>query len=142
MGVRSVRWPFGRIGLHRPYSTAYSLNQTEARKSFLAINGEVKNYLLEMNIPDTVLMVMNRIPPAEIKWLTNTEKDELQFNGSDPVHDDEIESIWAKRIGISRQEYYRRVQEGNNRCILTDGHDRDKAMIAVLECRSRILEGK
>jgi hypothetical protein len=59
---------------------------------------------------------MNAIPPDQIRWLTDTEMQELGINSSDPIWEDRNDSVNAQERGISKQEYYSRVQQARERC--------------------------
>lgn len=115
---------FGRIGLHRPYSSALSASEPESRRSYDRVNSKVSQYLVRMNIPVGILNAMNAVPPIEIKWihpqLVNDDDHkqliELHIIGTDPVSDDQKDSAEAKKIGISKQEYYSRIQRAKAIC--------------------------
>lgn len=114
----------GRIGLHRPYSSALSSSEPESRWSYERINNKVSQYLVRMNIPVSILNAMNAVPPSEIKWIHPEFVDdadhkqliELHIIGTDPVSDDQKDSADAKKLGISKQEYYSRLQRAKAIC--------------------------
>lgn len=118
------RATMGRIGLHRPYSSALSSSEPESRKSYERINNKVSQYLGRMNIPVGILNAMNAVPPSEIKWIhpefvnddDHKQLIELHIIGTDPVSDDQKDSAEAKKIGISKQEYYSRIQRAKTIC--------------------------
>ncbi len=118
------RSPVGRMGLHRPYSLNLSSSELESRRSYETINNQIRQYLIRMNIPDGILNAMNAVPPNKIKWLQAKYVDDDDYKqlvsyhiiGSDPVFDDQRDSALAKRLGISKQEYYAREQRAESIC--------------------------
>ena len=107
------RWVFdGKIGLHRPYSVNYSITESEAKQAYEDINHRIREYLNRMNIPEGLLNIMNTVPPTEIMWLTDknnsNQLEALFIVGTDPVWQDQRDSLEAKQNGISKQELYSR----------------------------------
>ena len=121
---------FGRIGLHRPYSSALASSELESKQSYERINSKVSQYLVRMNIPVGILDTMNSVPPSEVKWLHAEFVDDgdykllvsLHLIGSDPVFDDQTDSAEAKKIGISKHEYYSRKQRADAICYSHSGN--------------------
>lgn len=103
-----------KIGLHRPYSTKYSVSEREAQQTYDSINKTILLYLRSMNIPESLLNAMNSIPPDSIRWMTTRELDEMQICGIDPAYADQKDSLKAQQLKISKQEYYARKQKGSN----------------------------
>jgi hypothetical protein len=123
---------YGRIGLHRPYSSALSFSEPESRQSYERINNKISQYLVRMNIPVGILDTMNSVPPSEVKWLHAEFVDDedykqlvnLHLIGRDPVFDDQTDSSEAKKIGISKHEYYSRKQRAEAICYSRSGNSR------------------
>jgi hypothetical protein len=128
----------GRIGLHRPFSTAISNSTVESRQTYEKTNELVKKYLVEMNIPERLLDVMNSIPPENVKWLSYREMEELWIVGVDPAFQDAMDSGTAKNLGISKQELYRRIQEADRICGTKYRHLADGEYHELMECRRKL----
>jgi hypothetical protein len=132
----------GKIGLHRPYSVKYALTKSEAADSYEKINNRIKQYLRQMNIPEGLLDKMNSVSPGQIRWLRiDNDKDlqelmEMQIIGSDPIWQDQLDSGVAKRLGISKQEFYTRQQRANAVC-----PDLYVNPMQYLKCRKKIVYG-
>lgn len=108
----------GKIGLHRPYSESYSESDSQAKAKYENINQLIRKYLSRMNIPDRLLDEMNSVPPSEIKWLSNKSPKltELHIEGYDPVYLERKDSLKAKKLGISKEEFYKRENRAKVIC--------------------------
>ena len=69
-----------------------------------------------MNIPLRLLDEMNAVSPGDIRWISDTEKVSLHVTGKDPVWEDRIATKVAKRLGLSKAEYYRRDKLMRDTC--------------------------
>lgn len=102
----------GKIGLHRPYSENIITSESEAKATYDGINRQIRQYLNRMNIPEGLLNIMNTVPPTEIKWMTersnSNQLKELFIVGSDPVWEEQNDSLEAKQRKITKQELYSR----------------------------------
>jgi hypothetical protein len=65
-----------------------------------------------MNMPDRLIEAMNAVP----RWLTESEVDEFGIGVDDPMWKDRWDSINAQSRGISKQEYYSRMQRAREQC--------------------------
>ena len=136
----------GKIGLHRPYSTSYSESNSEAKAKYENINKLIRKYLNRMNIPDRLLDEMNSVPPSEIKWLPNRgpKLTELQIEGYDPVYLERKDSEKAKKLGISKEEFYKR--ESRVKAICKSGGSSNLPLGEMLselgQCEDDVMAGK
>jgi len=128
----------GRYGIHRPYAIRYNESEADSRRSFERINSAVREYLSTMNISLRLLEAMNLVSPGEIKWLTKVEREELGVQGTDPVWEDKTDSAYAKQLGISKPDYYKRRQYAEGVCL----SDLRMPMVEKLRCYQDIVEGK
>jgi hypothetical protein len=142
------RWGGGKIGLHRPYSTNMSMTETEAKANYERINKLIRQYLSRMNIPERLLDVMNSVPPEEIRWYdpNNSEDakqlEELHISGDDPVYAERLDSLFAKSLGISKQELYLRGQKSYAVCgdrPLSSSHEDKHKWV---ECMNDVTHGR
>ena len=143
------RWVFGKIGLHRPYSTIYSESDSQAKSRYEKINTTIRNFLKRMNIPDRLLDEMNATSPSEITWLNSDSPklSELHIYGQDPVWYDRKNSQEAKKLGISMEEFYKRVNKSKIICDLNkvDPNNRmnmDQLFAAHKQCQDEVMAGK
>lgn len=146
-GVR--RFVGGKIGLHRPYSTSYSESDSQAKTEYEYLNLLIRKYLNRMNIPDRLLDEMNSVPPSEIKWLSNGNQKlvELHIDGYDPVYMDRVDSVKAKTLGISKEEFYTREGRAKDICTIDRlNPDRNMTLGEYLEvlgkCDNDVMAGK
>jgi hypothetical protein len=106
----------GRVGIHRPYSSTYSSSLSVSDQRYRAVNAAVEKYLRAMNMPARLIEVMNAVSPDQIRWLTESEADEFGIGVDDPVWKDRWDSVNAQSRGISKQEYYSRLQRARAQC--------------------------
>lgn len=104
-----------RIGVHRPFTASSFSSTLEATKTYKRTNNLIKDYLEEMNIPASLLDLMNSVSPGDIKWPTQSEVN-FYFPIFDPVYQDKGYSKAAAKKGISKEEYIRRIQRSNQEC--------------------------
>lgn len=134
----------GGFALHRAYSTQLANSADEAQNSYRDINARLRQYLDEMNIPERLLNVMNAVPPGQIRLLHGARDEgmlrELHIVGEDPAWADQRDSAEARRLGISRTEYYTRQHRAATLCDVA-GATAASARERV-RCRYDVLEGK
>ena len=133
------------VGLHRPYSPEPSASMASAQARFERINGIIKTYLTEMNVPVRLLDVMNSVPPGEIRMLNPYSDEhllqELSITGDDPVFSDMFATRLAGILGISKAEYYVRKQRARAECWVKN--DRGRLIVKDSDlCEMAILGGK
>jgi hypothetical protein len=107
---------YGKVGIHRPFSAGYSSSISESGQRYKSINTSVEGYLRAMNMPPRLMDAMNAIPPDQIQWLTEDQMQEFGINASDPIWKDRNDSVSAQERGISKQEYYSRLQRAREEC--------------------------
>jgi hypothetical protein len=95
------------LGLHRPYAVDPSLGFADSNRRTKELQDRVISYFREMNISPALFDRMNVIPPHQIVWIQQPEIDRL-IGQQDPAFMDSVASEWARNLGITPQEYYRR----------------------------------
>jgi hypothetical protein len=136
----------GKIGLHRPYSTSYSESNSEAKAKYENINQFIRKYLNRMNIPDRLLDEMNSVPPSEIQWISNRSPKltELQIEGYDPVYLERKDSEKAIKLGISKEEFYKR--KSRVKAICKSGGSSNLSIDEILrelgQCEDQVMAGQ
>ena len=138
------RQALGGFSLHRAYSSRLMNSMDEAQYSYRDINTRIRRYLDEMNIPERLLNVMNSVPPGQARVM-HPARDldmlrELHIVGEDPAWADQHASAEARRLGISKQEYYGRQYRADELCNLRRA-TAATARESVL-CRYDVIEGR
>lgn len=128
-----IRSTFGRYGIHRPYTNHYNETEEDARKSYDLINKLIEAYLSHMHITPRLLEAMNLVPPGDIRWLSESERNEFGIDGGDPVYSDRKQSEYARKLGITKGELYHRQQRANSECVRSPAMD---------QCHRDIYEGR
>lgn len=133
------RATFGKIGIHRPYSIETgTVIYKDAEKSYKKVSQDIKSYLQEMNIPPSLYEAIERVPPEQVRYLTENEIKEFGLYGMDPVEQEVRDASQAARFGISRQEYYIRKSEADL-CPLKETDI--ESLIEWQECQQTTLWG-
>lgn len=134
------RWVHGTIGIHRPYSTNVNIpNYTNAQSAYRQTAELVKRYLQEMNLSDSLYDAMARVPPENIKVLTEFELTAFGLNQIDPAQQELDDAYEAKRYGISRQELLQRKNQADSTCFRfsQDVHLAKE----YTQCKEKIMRG-
>lgn len=140
------RFVEGRVGIHRPYFEAGSIDgptQEKVKTNFNYIMSEIYKFSKKMNISSRLIEDMVMIPSEKVRFLN--KKDLLLYGISqkDPIYDETISLKEAKRYKITREQYMRRRSRVNKECTLTteelfsttEYHN-------VLNCREDVMTGK
>jgi ATP-dependent protease ClpP protease subunit len=99
----------GSVFIHRPYgATAKKTNHRSTDQEWKQLQGQIRHYLLEMNIPESLLDAMNRVPPEESVALGPEELARYGLNRNDPAYEEALDSTAAATLGISRTKYLER----------------------------------
>lgn len=132
-----------RVGVHRPFTAKISSSATESTNDFRRQNDLIKNYFREMNVPESLLDLMNSVSPGSVKWLNQSEV-EFFFPWTDPVFEDQRLSSNAAKRGISKQEMVRREQRAEKGCSaqwMKNDPELGKRMEEWMKCRDAFLDG-
>jgi len=112
------RFSIGSIGIHRPYfyniEGGLSTSQVRAKIEFL--NNKIKDYLIEMDIPLSLLDAMRSVPPDSMKILNYDEIDLYRIDGEDATYDEREVSKGASERGITSSEYRKRLASLDDAC--------------------------
>ena len=112
------RWPWGRVGIHRPYFTI--LGHRESREQVAMrlnrLNSELSAYFQEMGQPGSLLDAMRAVPPDRIRVLTERELESFMLTGEDPAYEERILARDAYRYGITSLELRRRISLAERLC--------------------------
>ena len=104
-----TRAVYGRVGIHRPYiDDDRAFTVAGQKPSYAGIEKNVKTYLNSVNVPTSLYDAMFRIPPAQVRFLTEQEMQEFNLNEDDPYYKEARDAEQAKKVGLSKSEYQRR----------------------------------
>lgn len=137
--IRNI-WTHTELRIHRPYLTA---NEQGASERLRALLRQSKAYFEEMGIPPELAERMFSTPPDEAKSLNATQISYYRLDQPDLGFQEELDFVRAKKLGISREEYTKRMQiynEWNNRspCPLESISQKDTSgYLACLNERAR-----
>lgn len=107
----------GRVGIHRPYRMSTTpISVAEMKKEFDSWNSEAKNFLAEVNVPTRLWDEMVRIPPENVRVLSEDELSSLGLKGEDPVSEEITDSNNARHYGVSKMEYLQRKSLSASTC--------------------------
>ncbi len=131
------RYVEGPVGIHRPYTPVDSrVTASSQKQHYERLEKDVKAYLRAMNIPAELYDHMIRIPPEQVKILTNDELQRYGLSEDDPYEDAARVAAVAKHLGITAKELIRRQAKINSECTSSNSDDRGR-------CHDRILtEGR
>jgi tetratricopeptide (TPR) repeat protein len=94
------------VGIHRPYSSSTNASSYESmQESTLKLGEQVRTYLMQMNIPDSLYEDMRRVPPEQIKMLSPNELEKYGLNANDPVFAELNDNVEANLAGVSKTEF-------------------------------------
>jgi hypothetical protein len=140
-GATNRQLKAGRIGIHRPYSsgppaTSFSANATR----FKELEGRIRLYLNEMNLPPALLDEMLRYEPNAMHVMTQEELSRFRLEGSDYIWQDQIDSRLARRYGLDKGTYLSRQAKAERSC--KQSLDTPESAQSWTDCKEMILRGK
>ena len=112
------RWPFGDVGIHRPYfvSLSHTQDAREVRAARDALIRKIRAYFGEMDIPQSLLDLMLSIPPEKMKVLNESELESFRLSVDDPTHNEMQTAKAAYHFNITSAEYRKRDAHRNAKC--------------------------
>ncbi len=136
--IRAVASDKSLFIIHRPYGFANAQQGLAgASVQWKAMQDDIRRYLVEMNIPPTLLDAMNEVPSEDGRTLTPTELSRYLLDSDDPAYTELYDAGEAQKRGISRMEYLarkRRVAECQERVDSQDYPDSSAYYRAVSSC--------
>lgn len=133
---------YGKIAIHRPYSTYVGLRDYEsAEKQYRKTEIAAKDYLKEMNLPDKLYEAMVQIPPEQIRVLSRKEIEGFSLAGIDPVEQELRDSVLAGRFGISKREYLSRKIRVESVCPPHSHKPSDQEIDDSIACNEAFMYG-
>jgi hypothetical protein len=131
--IRDV-WSYTKLRIHRPYFTT---NRPEAGENLQVVLQRSKAYFEEMGVPSELAERMFSTPPDEATSLSSEQISYYRLNQPELGFQEELDFVRAEKLGVSREEYSRRMQiynEWNSRtpCPLDSVDQKDTA--SYLKC--------
>ena len=124
LAAGSRRTVNGRVGIHRPYLVNDKESTPAGQKAaYKRLEIDLKKYLENMNIKQDIYDDMLKVPPNQIKWLSNKDMLSYGLNSDDPYYDEALNTQIANRLGISKQEYLQAISESEQTCIKSKSVD-------------------
>jgi hypothetical protein len=119
-----VRESYGEVAIHRAYfrDLPAGLSQAEVTRRIRRLDGDIRAYLREMNVPEALLDRMRAVPPDQMERLTPTELSRMLLNGNDPVYDERVTAARARTHGTSSAEFRRRAALASQECRMLSGY--------------------
>ena len=122
------------VGIHRPTFAALDKNlaYAEVRKRLKKLDEGMLAFLVEMDIPSSLLDAMKAIPPERVQWLKQSDLERYRLVGQDAASQELFEAGMAAHYKISKQEFQKRYAATNKLCRISEpGYG---------ECYKRIME--
>lgn len=101
-----VKWPWGDVGIHRPYFQAAPAQGFDAALKSVLL--ESRAYFKEMNIPEVLADDMFSVPPEKLQLLGDELLDRYRLNQDDMAYAEERDIANAAAYGLTRSEYMAR----------------------------------
>jgi hypothetical protein len=103
------RIPPGTVGIHRPFSARTGTKTFEAAdQEYRALQSQIRSYFKTMNVSDALYEAIVRVPPEQIRVLSDIELRDFGLKGLDPAEQEVQDSLEASRYRITKAEYLRR----------------------------------
>lgn len=117
-GLKRAVWqPGGKIGIHRPFLLDDdNISMEQQKKEYRRIEKKIKEYLEEVNVPVSLYDTMFRIPPSQVRYLTDKEMQDFNLNEADPYYREARDAKFAKNMGMTKHEYLKYNAEVNEKC--------------------------
>lgn len=108
---------YGKVGIHRPFDPAgVEGGIDQVNELYGEVRSRVVGFLETMNIDPKLYDTMIRTPPHSMRILSHKEMEQYGLSLPDPHHDEARATAEAKRLGITRAEYAKRVAQSEADC--------------------------
>jgi len=124
-----------RVGIHSSYPESLPVGESyeNTRQRRVARQNQIRAYLREMDIPESLVAAMDRVPSDEIRWLSRRELREFHVTGEDAAWREWRAGKEAARLGISLSEFIARKSRVQRSCQSGPGYT---------ACEERIMQGR
>jgi hypothetical protein len=109
----------GRVGIHRPYFSGITGEEptiSDTKTAIGSMEKKIGSYLSEMNVPNGLLDEMMVVPPDQIRYLTPDDLAHFGLSITDPVWSETSALREARKYGLDRVEYVRRLGQAKITC--------------------------
>lgn len=106
-GLNRIVWPSTMLKIHRPFLT---ISEVGAAGRLRALLQQSKTYFDEMGVPPELAERIFSTPPDEAKSLTREQVSYYRLDQLDMGLQEELDFARAKSLGITREEYTKRMQ--------------------------------
>lgn len=107
----------GSIGIHRPYSsTTGHVSPAVAQENYAKVQATSRHFLEAMNLPSALYEAMVRVPPENMKYLSDHEITAFGLDAIDPVEQEVSDSYSAGKYKLSKREYLARKKLAYDSC--------------------------
>ena len=129
------RYPYGQVGIHRPYFRALDISENEksVRNRRDLLLQRARQYLDDMDVPQSLLEAMLSVAPDNIRLLNWEELESFRLNSEDATHEEMRVAEAAYGWGLSSSEYRQRDAQVNAICKKTQNQSDERI------CRLRVL---
>lgn len=116
------RLNFGKIGIHQPYFLVpnEAVQPDAVGHSYSIMLKQIRSYLNEMNVSESLADEMLKILPSDVKYLTHDQQEQFGITFTDPVEREIYALQEAKTLNIDRAEYNRRQALWRQSCPIED----------------------
>jgi hypothetical protein len=106
----------GEVYIHRPYSVATDRSYEQIKSDLANMERIAVSQFKRVGVSPDLWNAMMSVPPEKARRLSDEEIDYFGLDRNDPAYDDAFDSLRAKSLGITKQEYLRR-KAISQRCI-------------------------
>jgi hypothetical protein len=111
----------GKLGIHRLFinTTSRTMTADDVKKAMARRLEQLRSYFREMNISERLADDMMVIPSTSVKWLTAGDIEMYGLGVDDPIIQETKALKNAKKYGLTRIEYERKLQSVREVCTLS-----------------------
>lgn len=119
----------GNVGIHRPYEPNDNIKSASKQKEkYNALGKKIKKFFTYVNIPGSLYDEMLRIAPHSVKYLSKADLSRTGLGEDDPYFAEAKSSKCADDLGVSKQEFERRMNLWNTVCSKYDEEKRSECI--------------
>jgi len=142
LGSGVLRYPYGKVGIHKPYFAELKENitTTEIKKLRDENIKAIKDYLNFMDVSERIVDDMLSIEPSKIKILSDADLEKYRLSVPDSNYEEKVTSKDARQYNLSSAEYRKKKVIADSKCgtiasrALTDMRD-------IFKCQTMIYLG-
>lgn len=97
----------GQLGIHRPF-LPFTQETPNRQVRFRLLQKTLKDYIEEMDFPDSLYEAMMAVPPESLQILAPADLKRFYLEGMSPSSEDIADAASARQLGISMFEYLQR----------------------------------